>query len=145
MNDDSVGRASPPFEMLVELGKVREFATAVAAPGPLPTSGETPSVHPTFLCTQEAWHDESADPIRMTGFDATRGLHAEQEFVFHGPPPRVGSHLTCTTRIENVFRKAGRRGGEMTFMVAVTEFRDQSGELVAESRKTSVELGGDPA
>lgn len=141
MDADAVGMTSPPFTMLVELGKVREFHRAVAAPGPMASPDDTPCVLPTFLCTQDLWHDGSADPIAMAGLDVSRGLHAEQEFVFFGPPPRTGSRLTCVTRIEEVFRKSGRRGGDMTFMVAVTEFRDGRGRLVAESRKTSVELG----
>ncbi|MHB9848804.1 FAS1-like dehydratase domain-containing protein [Streptomyces krungchingensis] len=141
MDADIVGKTSPSFTMLVELGKVREFVRAVGATDSTDSPDETPCVLPTFLCTQDLWHDESADPIAMSGLDVTRGLHAEQEFVFFGRPPRVGSRLTCATRVEEVFRKTGRRGGDMTFMVAVTEFRDEEGHLVAESRKTSVELG----
>jgi hypothetical protein len=71
--------------------------------------------------------------------DPARGLHAEQEFVFHGPPPRAGDRLVGTSRITEVYDKQGKRGGTMTFVVMVTEFHDAAGRLVAESRLTGVE------
>jgi hydroxyacyl-ACP dehydratase HTD2-like protein with hotdog domain len=71
--------------------------------------------------------------------DPSRGLHAEQEFVFHGPPPRAGDRLVGTSRIAEIYEKTGRKGGTMTFVVMVTEFRDPDGRLVAESRLTGVE------
>jgi hypothetical protein len=128
--------------MRVELGKVREFARAVNWPNPEELD-DSASVLPTFLSTQEFWHGEDADPLAMAGVDVSRGLHAEQEFVFPEGPPRVGSRLVCTTRIEEVYEKTGRRGGSMTFMVAVTEFKDERGHVVGESRLTIVELEGD--
>jgi hypothetical protein len=137
---DSVGRTSPPFSMRVELGKAREFARATSWPHPEQLQDDSP-VLPTFLSTQEFWHGPEADPIVLAGLDISRSLHAEQEFVFPSGPPRVGTRLNCTTRIDQVFEKAGRRGGRMTFVVAMTEFRDEYGTLVAVSRFTGVELG----
>jgi hypothetical protein len=46
--------------------------------------------------------------------------------------------LTGTARIDQVFDKKGKRG-PMTFVVLVTEYRDEDGTLVAESRLTGVE------
>jgi hypothetical protein len=72
-------------------------------------------------------------------------MHAEQEYVFHGPPPRAGTRLSCRSRIERVFHKEGRRGGRLTFAVMVTEFRDAAtGRLVAEARMTGVETEKPP-
>jgi hypothetical protein len=72
-------------------------------------------------------------------------MHAEQEYVFHGPPPRAGTRLVCRSRIESVFHKDGRRGGKLTFAVMVTEFRDATtGMLVAEARMTGVETAKPP-
>jgi len=72
-------------------------------------------------------------------------MHAEQEYVFHGPPPRAGTRLVCRSRIESVFHKEGRRGGRLTFAVMVTEFRDATtGALVAEARMTGVETEKPP-
>jgi hypothetical protein len=38
-----------------------------------------------------------------------------------------------------VYEKEGKRGGTMRFTEVVTEFRDASGVLVAESRSTTIE------
>jgi hypothetical protein len=43
-----------------------------------------------------------------------------------------------------VYEKQGKRGGTMTFAVMVTEFRDESGRLVAEARMTGVETERPP-
>ena len=66
-------------------------------------------------------------------------LHAEQEFIFHGPPPAAGTQLTAVGRIDKRYTKEGKRGGTMTFTEEVWEYQDQSGELVAEVRSTTVE------
>src|SRR5580658_7886815 len=92
------------------------------------------------------WEREvpGANPWDRVKLDQRRGMHAEQEYVFHGPPPRAGTRLTCQSRIEDVYEKEGRRGGRLGFAVMVTEFRDEQGELVAEARMTGVETGGPP-
>ena len=120
----------------VERGKIREFARATFAPVP---EDERPVAPPTFLTTAFHWQSDASDPWEKVRMDPSRGLHAEQEFVFHGPPPRAGDRLTGTSRIEEIYDKTGKRGGTMTFVVMVTEFRDDSGRLVAESRLTGVE------
>jgi hydroxyacyl-ACP dehydratase HTD2-like protein with hotdog domain len=74
-----------------------------------------------------------------------RGMHAEQEYVFYGPPPRAGTRLRCQSRIAEIYDKQGRRGGTLTFVVMVTEFRDAGGKLVAEARMTGVETAQAPA
>jgi hypothetical protein len=73
-----------------------------------------------------------------------RILHGEQEFVFPGPPPAAGTELTAEARIDRVFEKEGKRGGTMTFVEVVTEYRDGSGAIVAESRSTVIETGKAP-
>jgi MaoC dehydratase-like protein len=146
MDRSAEGRAGTPFTLDVERGKVREFARAVRAEHPAYAEGEELVTPPTFLTTM--FHCESevpgANPWSLLNVDQKRGLHAEQEYVFHGPPPRVGVRLTCQSRIERVYEKAGRRGGTLTFAVLVTEFRDSSGKLVAEARMTGVETAENP-
>ena len=61
-----------------------------------------------------------------------------------GPPPRAGTRLHAKSRIEQIYEKEGRRGGKLTFAVMVTEYRDASGKLVAESRLTGVETAKPP-
>jgi len=71
--------------------------------------------------------------------DFERVLHGEQEFRFHGEPPRAGTVLEGRARLDRAYEKEGRRGGTMTIVEIVTEFRDASGRLVAEAISTSIE------
>ncbi|MDP9101573.1 MAG: MaoC family dehydratase N-terminal domain-containing protein [Actinomycetota bacterium] len=134
----SVGATGEPFVLEVERGKLREFARATFTVPPGDWS------LPTFLTTAFHWQSGAADPWEAVRMDPARGLHAEQEFVFHGPPPRAGDTLIGVSTIESVTDKQGRRGGTMTFAVMRTEFRDPSGRLVAETRLTGVETAQAP-
>ena len=128
----ALGATGEPFVLEVERGKLREFARA--------TFGEPGDVAPpTFLTTAFHWQRGGSDPWEQVRMDPSRGLHAEQEFVFHGAPPRAGDRLIGTSRIDEVYEKTNRSGGTLTFVVMVTEFRDDSGRLVAESKLTGVE------
>lgn len=145
MNKSAQGLQGTPFTLDVERNKVREFARAVRASHP-DFESERPVVPPTFLTS--TFHVEAdvpgANPWAALEVDLERGLHAEQEYVFFGPPPRAGARLTCRSRIDRIYEKEGRRGGTLTFAVMVTEFHDESGKLVAEARMTGVETGVNP-
>jgi acyl dehydratase len=65
------------------------------------------------------------------------GLHAEQHYTYHRPV-RVGDVLTATTRPGERWEKQGRRAGKLVFAETITEFRDQSGELVVTARGVGV-------
>jgi len=41
--------------------------------------------------------------------------------------------LTAQSRIDRVYEKEGKRGGTMMLAEAVTEYRDETGRIVAES------------
>jgi hypothetical protein len=141
----AVGREGVAFEVAIERGKIREFARATRSVR-AEYFDERPVVPPTFLTTMFFWEDgiEGANPWRFVKLDPKRGMHAEQEYVFHGPPPRAGDRLVARSRIESVYEKEGRRGGKLTFAVMVTEFRDANGKLVAEARMTGVETEKPP-
>lgn len=143
-NPAATGVAGKPFTMDVERGKIREFAVATHSKNPAYLETEKAVIPPTFLTTTMFWEPLATSPWAAVELDQERGLHAEQEFVFHGPPPRAGTRLTCRSRIEDVYTRQGRRGGEMTFAVMVTEFRDHTGTLVAEARMTGVETAHAP-
>jgi hypothetical protein len=146
VNRDAAGAEGAPFELVVERGKVREFARAVHALDPAYLAVEAPVIPPTFLTTTFFWqeHVEGANPWERVAMSQERGMHAEQEYVFHGPPPRAGTRLVCKSRIERIYEKTGKRGGQLTFAVMVTEFYDPSGKLVAEARLTGVETEKPP-
>ena len=143
----AVGRTGTPFRLDLERGKIREFARATRSDNPAYWRDERPVVPPTFLTTQMFWQEwagPDADPWHHVRLDQRRGMHAEQEYVFAGPPPRAGTTLTGLSRIGEIYQKAGRRGGTLTFATMVTEFRDPDGGLVAEARMTGVETARPP-
>jgi hypothetical protein len=135
------GPAGPAYEVLIERGKVREFAKAMQSENPA-YEGEGAVIPPTFLATAALW--ATPDARADAGFDRARLLHGQQEFIFHGQVPRVGATLKATERIENRYEKQGKRGGTMRFAVLVTEFRDEAGHLVAEGRSTLIERAAPP-
>ncbi|MGV0791473.1 FAS1-like dehydratase domain-containing protein [Mycolicibacterium sp. XJ1819] len=135
--DDLVGKTAEPFEFRVELGKVREFTRAISSREPAYADGTlTP---PTFLMAADHWQRRQNSVWKGVKRNLARTLHAEQEFVFHGQPPAVGTTLQGRSRIDKRYSKEGKRGGTMLFTEVVTEYHDEDGRLVAEVRATTVE------
>lgn len=130
------GTRGAEYEMVVERGKIAEFAAAMQSQNPA-YAGPDAIIPPTFLTSSALWAPEGARIDH--GFDRRRLLHGEQEFVFHGPPPRAGQALTAVDVIADRYEKPGRKGGQMRFIVVVTEYRDADGTLVAEGRSTLIE------
>ncbi|WP_027943761.1 FAS1-like dehydratase domain-containing protein [Amycolatopsis taiwanensis] len=135
----AVGEVGESFAVPIERGKIREFARATYSANPDYLDRSDAPVPPTFLTTIFFWADGQADPWPRVRLDQQRGLHAEQEYEFFGPPPRAGQRLTGRSRIVDVYQKQGRRGGTMTFAVMETDFTDETGRLVARARLTGVE------
>ena len=131
-----VGTRGPEYEMVVERGKIAEFAAAMQSQNPA-YAGPGAIAPPTFLISASLWAPDGA--AVDVGFDRRRLLHGEQEFIFHGPPPRAGQVLTVSDQIVDRYSKPGKRGGMMRFAVVVTEYRGEDGTLVAEARKTLIE------
>jgi hypothetical protein len=125
-----------PWEVLVERGKIAEFADAMLSEEPA-YRGPDAIIPPTFLTSGARW----APPgVRVNvGFDRKRLLHGEQEYVFHGGLPAAGDVLTAQERVVERFSKPGKRGGEMRFATVITEYRDATGALVAEAKATFIE------
>jgi len=146
-DESATGAEGKPFELVVERGKIREFARATLSSNPAYLQDPQPVCPPTFLTTMFFWEKDvpGSNPWHEVKLDPKRGMHAEQEYVFFGPPPRAGTRLVARSRIESVFHKEGRRGGRLTFAVMVTELRDEAtGALVAEARMTGVETAKPP-
>jgi hypothetical protein len=141
VDKSAIGATDGPFEMVVERGKVREFARACMSQHPDYLDDPNPVIPPTFLTTVAFWSPPGQSVFSKVKMDLRRLLHGGQEYRFHGPPPRAGTKLTVQTRVEDIYEKEGKRGGTMTFVVTVTEFRDEQGTLVAEARSTAIETG----
>jgi len=139
------GQCGKPFRVVVEEGKVREFARAVKSANPAYVADGPQATSPvTFLASSAFWQGPDASPWGDARLNWERILHGEQEFVFPGPPPAAGTELVAESRIDRVYEKEGKRGGTMTFVEAVTEYRDASGAVVAESRSTIIETSQAP-
>lgn len=100
----------------------------------------------------EEWFGSAKGPTGVTkkssggGGAGGGGLHAEQHFEYHRHIS-PGDILTAVNKPGKTWEKQGRRGGKLTFSEAVTEYRDQKGELVITARSVGVrtERPADPA
>ncbi len=79
----------------------------------------------------------TGDPERLKAGGGT-GLHAEQHFEYHRQP-KPGDILTATVKTGEEWEKQGRKGGKLMFREAITEYRDQAGELVVTARSVGVQ------
>ncbi len=136
MSHSAVGLGGGPWRFPVEWSKVWEFARAVAEDH---VGGQDMPVPPTFpaygLCAFETMYGS-----RAANLDMHRVLHAEEHYRYVRPL-RIGDTLCCQTRVVEDYRKEGRRGGTMRFIVTETEMRDEStDELVVVARTTMVQL-----
>ena len=145
VDKSQVGLTDEPAQIPIERGKIREFARACKSDNPAYVDRPTPVAPPTFLTNTNFWMSAATSPLAKLGIDLKRLLHGGQEYVFHGPPPAAGTELTFQTRVDKIYEKEGKRGGTMTFVETVTEFRDAKGALVAEARSTAIETGQAPS
>lgn len=136
MSATPVGGRGRTWEIPVERGKIREFAAVMQSVDPAYRAVDA-VVPPTFLACGALWA-EDGDRV-ATGFDRARLLHGEQEYAFCGPPPRAGTTLSAVETVTERYTKPGRTGGEMSFAVVVTDYRDPAGVLVAQARATYIE------
>jgi acyl dehydratase len=134
-----------PFRMVVEEGKVHEFAQATRSDLAEHLRERDPVSPVTFLAASQLWMQEQNLAWRGVQRDFATILHGEQEFVFHGPPPRAGTELTGQQEIDRVYQKQGRRGGAMTFTEAVTRFwTSGSDQPLVEMRSVSISRSAAP-
>jgi len=141
--EDAIGLTGPEYQMDIERGKIRDFARAMSAPLAEFIDAPQALIPASFLITAAYSWGYSLERPRGTVFeqidhDLSVPLHAEESFCFHGALPRAGDRLHCRASLEKVWRKQGGRGGDLTFLTMLTEFRDPAGELVAEERSTTV-------
>jgi len=136
----------------VEAGKVEEFANAIGDENPLFRDEDVAkaegydAIPAPLTFTRVAYFDRyRPDDVDEglgfnLGFDQERVLHGEQAYEYERPAV-VGDVLSGETTLTDVYQREGRRGGEMTFAVYVTEFRDEDDDLVLTERVTRIETG----
>lgn len=125
--------------MVVEEGKIREFARATRSRSAEHFRPHDPVSPVTFLACCALWMGEENSAWQGVTRDFANILHGEQEFSFHGPPPVAGTELIGLQSIDRTYEKVGARGGAMTFTEVVTRFRNPSSErTVVEMRSVSI-------
>lgn len=142
MSDVKTERLAPgvcaeAYEMVVERGKIREFARATHATDPSYDGGR-PVIPPTFLTTSAFWTGPESSVLRNARLPWGRLLSGGADYVFHGPPIEAGTRLTVQEEIRDVYTKVGRRAGEMTFIAFTVSFRRDDGALAAEEHHLTI-------
>src|SRR5579871_471959 len=112
--------------MPVERGKVREYAAATAAARPAYLDDPNAPVPPTFLATVVFWTPigetlRAPEVLRACAeacvpADLGALLSLEQEYVYHGPPPRTGETLQTAERLRDIRVKQARDGRAMVLV-----------------------------
>lgn len=89
----------------------------------------------------EAWfgsgREATGTPRGGGGGGGGTGLHAEQHFEYHRPL-RAGDVLKAVNKPGKTWEKEGRRGGKLHFSESITEYYDESGQLVVTARGVGV-------
>lgn len=91
----------------------------------------------------EPWFGSGAEPTgvkrekKAGGGGGGGGLHAEQHFEYH-KPVTAGDVLHATHKPGATWEKEGKRAGKLIFSEAITEYRNQDGELMVTARSVGV-------
>ena len=126
--------------MMVEQGKIREFAKAILDDNPAYQEESAP-VPPTFTMAMAHWpapQGGQGASLSKLGLDLLRVLHAGQEYEYLGEL-KVGDTLKTRSKISDLSEKEGKRGGTMTFITSETTFTNQRGEDVLIARTILVQ------
>jgi acyl dehydratase len=150
VNENLIGKFGPEYNVPIERGHVRQFAKAAFASVAAHIDGRTPIIPATYLVsagvlwgyTLERPHGTLFEAI---GHDLSVPLHAEEAYIFHGELPRAGDELIARACLESIKTRQGSRGGELTFLTMLTEFRNSSTQLCAEARSTTVTTENSPS
>ena len=135
-----VGTEMGGTTMVVERGKIREFAKAILDDNPA-YEADDPAVPPTYTMAIAHWPAPKGGGgagFAKLGLDMMRILHAGQEFEYLGEI-KEGDKLSTSTKISDVYEKEGKRGGTMLFVTSETTFTNQRGEDVLISRNILVQ------
>jgi len=136
-----IGQWGPATRLWVEYGKIREVARVLQDENPVYQDPGRCVAPPTFLMTIAHWLGDLAATRPGVRLDMRRVLHGEQEFEYR-QPIRPGDVLTARSRVQDVYEKPGKRGGQMLFVLGETEFTNQRGEVVAYMRNTLIQTAG---
>jgi hypothetical protein len=132
-----IGKQHPGPTMVVERGKVMEFARSILEDDPA-YFDEDPPIPLTFTVTIAHWSKPTADDPLLASLDMTRVLHGGHEFEYLAEM-HVGDVLTTRGGVVDIYDKEGSRGGTMTFIESETVFTNQHGVDVLKTRSTLIQ------
>lgn len=149
-----VGQTIMRAPLVVEAGKVAEFARALHDPNPVYRDRDAAAragfanvpAPPTFTAVLahfplDAMQTASAAGavVAALGLNRERTLNGSQRWTY-ARTPMVGDELVATVRVSSVESRRGSSGRESTTITAATEYRDPAGDLVLTETVTLVEL-----
>lgn len=145
MNGVQVGAELARFRFPVERGKVRELTRAIFEDDPVYRSAEaaraggfTGSPAPlTFAVLADHWYDP-AEMLKALGVDFAHVVHGEVRWEY-GRVIHAGEELLAIKHLADVTRRAGRRGGDITFYEVETSFEGSDGEVAVRQVDTIIE------
>ncbi len=135
-----IGTEMGGSSMVVERGKVMEFARAILDDNPAYFS-EDPAVPLTYTMASAHWPPPTGgggSKLASLGLDLLKILHAGQEYEYLGEI-KAGDTLTSRSKISDVYEKDGKAGGKMIFVVSENTFTNQRGEDVLLARTILVQ------
>ncbi|WP_019122349.1 FAS1-like dehydratase domain-containing protein [Brevibacillus massiliensis] len=144
-----VGREFAPYRLVVERGKIREFALAIGDDSPLYRDKQSAvlagwkdvTIPPTFPTVIDMWGGpDFFTLIETLELDLLRVLHGEQEYEYLGEI-YTGDEITGTAKVTGAKAKSGRSGTMKLFSIE-TVYVNQRGEMVCIGRSTVIEHGG---
>jgi N-terminal half of MaoC dehydratase len=148
----------------IEASHILMFARAIGDPNPIYDPSQTDAAGivapPTFAQASaqfdpeyflrpkigQPWFGSGKEPTGVKpkegggsggGGGGGGGLHAEQHFTYHRHL-KPGDVLSATVKPGKTWEKEGKRSGKLVFSETITEYRDQSGELVVTARGVGV-------
>jgi acyl dehydratase len=149
VNEAIVGMEFPPFEFLIEKGKIKEFARALGDGNPLYYDEELAKsmgfrsipAPPTYTASFLHHVPDENFLLKMMegmGVSVATSVHGESEFEYLAPIC-AGDVLTVRMSIKDLYSKEGKRGGKMNFITAESTYTNQEGKLVQKDRMLFIE------
>jgi len=151
INKSLINTKLDTFVFPVERGKIKEFANAICDPNPVFRDSAyaskegfedviMPLTFPMTFVFQQVSENAVLESMQKLGMDPNRSVHGEIEFIYERPVC-AGETLHGEVWIGNIYEKAGKRGGSMTFVEHETKFFDGSGKLAVTVRNIFIEKG----
>ncbi len=135
-----------PYSMVVERGKIKEFAMAVGDDNPIYYEKDAATkagfkditVPPTFFTVIDMWAGPNFEEIcRELELDPVMVLHGEQEYeYFYNIYP--GDEIKTVSTVQDVATRTGSMGG-MNIYLMETNYYNQNGQKVMIARSKIIE------